>query len=244
MMISMVTSLQNSHDGWHESTTVASVFPNNLPAQYPIDRVVNRIMTGDSLVVLPSLPSGSVDFVLTDPPYGSRYRDRSDRTIKNDDGCGWLTPAFAQIYRVLKPDHFCVSFYGWAKIDRFFAAWRNAGFRPVGHLVWPKRYASAERFVRYCHEQAYLLTKGEPERPKTLIADVLQWQYTGNYLHPAQKSVSSLRPLIAAFSHEGDIVLDPFCGSGSTLVAAKALNRRYIGIELVPAYAKTAEEQL
>jgi adenine-specific DNA-methyltransferase len=214
------------------------------PVPAPSPNFTNQIVKGDCLAILPRLTAQSVDFVFTDPPYLAHYRDRSNRTVMNDDRDRWLTPAFAEIYRVLKPHRFCVSFYGWSQVDRFFSAWRSAGFRPIGHLVWPKRYASARRFLGYCHEQAYLLAKGNPPLPTAALPDVLEWRYTGNRLHPTQKPVPSLKPVIEAFTEPGDIVLDPFAGSGSTLLAAKILGRRYIGIELDAEYVKTAKRRL
>jgi hypothetical protein len=121
--------------------------------------------------------------------------DRDD-----DDSTSWLNPAFQEIGRVMKNNSFCVSFYGWSKVDVFMAAWRAAGLRPRAHLVWPKPYASLERLVGYCHEQAYLLSKGEPPQPKTILRDVLPWKYTGNQHHPTQKPLIALTPLIEAFS--------------------------------------------
>jgi site-specific DNA-methyltransferase (adenine-specific) len=103
-----------------------------------------------------------------------------------------------------------VSFYGWSKADRFIAAWRSAGFRMVGHLVFRKKYASSARFLRYQHEQAYLLAKGDVTPPAAPMPDVLDWVYTGNRLHPTQKPVQILRPLIDAFCRPGGTVLDPF----------------------------------
>jgi adenine-specific DNA-methyltransferase len=191
-----------------------------------------------------TLPEQSIDFVFTDPPYLARYCDRTGRSVWNDDRNSWLAPAFAAISRVLKPDRFCVSFYGWPQVDKFFAAWLRAGLRPVGHLVWIKRYASAERFLSYRHEQAYLLAKGRPSFPKDVLGDVLEWRYTGNRLHPTQKPVPSLKPVIEAFTQPGDIVLDPFAGSGSTLLAAKILGRRYIGIEIDTVHCATASVRL
>jgi adenine-specific DNA-methyltransferase len=235
MSESKATVLSNNHNHAREPSAPASTPPPNF---------INQIVNGDCLTILPQLAARSVDFVLTDPPYLAHYRDRSDRIVLNDDRAGWLTPAFAEIYRVLKPDRFCVSFYGWSQVDKFFAAWRAAGFRPIGHLVWLKRYASAQRFLGYCHEQAYLLAKGNPPLPATTIPDVLAWRYTGNRLHPTQKPVPSLKPVIEAFTERGDIVLDPFAGSGSTLLAAKILGRRYIGIELDAEYVKTAKRRL
>ena len=98
----------------------------------------NTILHGDCLDLLPRLPSARVDFVLTDPPYIAHYRSRDGRSVPNDDNDAWLKPAFAEIYRVLSPHRFAVSFYGWPHADRFLTAWRAAGFRIVGHLVFPE----------------------------------------------------------------------------------------------------------
>jgi DNA modification methylase len=86
----------------------------------------NRIINGDCLAVLPQLQEGSVDFVLTDPPYLVNYRDRQGRRLAGDTGGQWLEPAFAQIYRVLKAGRYCVSFYLLAK--------GNSGARPSSPL--------------------------------------------------------------------------------------------------------------
>ena len=66
---------------------------------------------------------------------------------------------------------------------------------------------------------------------------------TGNSLHPTQKPVMALRPPIQTFTRAGEIVLDPFVGSGTTIVAAKALGRSYIGIDIDPKYAVCAQLQ-
>jgi site-specific DNA-methyltransferase (adenine-specific) len=133
-----------------------------------------------------------------------------------------------------------VSFYGWNKADLFISAWRAAGFRIVGHIVFRKRYTSSARFLRYQHEQAYLLAKGDVIPPESPLSDVIDFTYTGNRLHPTQKPIEALQPLIRAFCKAGGVVLDPFCGSGSTLVAAKDLDRNFIGIELDIAHHLTA----
>jgi len=210
----------------------------------PSADAANRIIHGDCLHELRKLPNDSVDLVLTDPPYAVRYEDRSGRSLANDDNTRWIYPAFAELYRVLKPDTYCVSFYGWSKIDRFFAAWREIGFYPVGHLVWVKQYASSARHVRMRHEQAYLLAKGNPKLPASPPSDVLEWIYTGNRLHPTQKPVSGLIPLIQSLTQRGDVVLDPFAGSGSTGVAAVRCNRRFVLIEKDAAYHRIASERI
>jgi DNA modification methylase len=223
-----------------QGDTTVSTNINKAPITIP----VNRILNGNCIDLMSQLPRGSMDFILTDPPYLVNYRDRSHRSILNDNNDSWLKPSFAEAYRVLKPNAFMVTFYSWTKVDQFMEAWHGAGFRAVGHMVFRKRYPSATRFLRYQHEQAYLLAKGRPALPKQPIADVIDMPYSGNALHPTQKPLKALSPLIGAFSSKGDVVLDPFCGSGSTLVAAKQLNRRYLGIELDTNHHATANRRL
>jgi site-specific DNA-methyltransferase (adenine-specific) len=204
----------------------------------------NRIILGDCCKVLPTLPAASADFILTDPPYLVGYKDREGRSIKNDIEADWLVPAFREAFRVLKPDSLCVSFYGWSKTDLFYAAWKAAGFRIVGHITFPKRYASTTRLMRYSHENAYLLAKGNPRTPAHPIGDVIDWSYSGNKLHPTQKPLSVLTPLIEAFCPRGGVVLDPFAGSGSTLIAARSVGRQYLGIELDPQFHEVASKRI
>lgn len=206
--------------------------------------VKNSIINGDCIQVMAQMRAGCVDFMLTDPPYLVRYRSRDGRAVPNDDNDRWLFPACKQMYRVLAADSFAVSFYGWSRADRFIRAWRAAGFRIVGHLVFAKPYASNAGVVKYQHEQAYVLAKGRPQAPKQQISDVLKWEYSGNKLHPTQKPLGILKPLIQTFSEQGSVVCDPFCGSGSSLLAAKPLFREYIGIELDPKYAAIATRRL
>ena len=204
----------------------------------------NTIINGDCIEIMQALPAHSVDFILTDPPYIAAYKSRDNQTIRNDDNAAWLSPAFAQMYRVLKDNSFAISFYGWPKVDLFFSAWKSSGFRIGGHIVFRKRYASKSAFVQYRHEAAYLLIKGNPAFPAAPLPDVMDWTYTGNKLHPTQKSIHVLKPLIEAFSEPHHVVLDPFAGSGSTCVAAHRTGRDYIGIELDAKHHRTATGRL
>jgi adenine-specific DNA-methyltransferase len=204
----------------------------------------NSIINGDCLRVLPTLAPASVNFILTDPPYITNYQSRDGRSVPNDDNDRWLKPAFAQMYRTLEMDSFCVSFYGWPQADKFMQAYRAAGFRVAGHFAFPKRYTSSTRYLRYQHECAHLLVKGDPRYPQETIGDVIDWTYSGNRLHPTQKPLSVLLPLVETFSRPGATVLDPFAGSGSTLLAAKTLGRSYIGIELDAKYHAIASRRL
>jgi site-specific DNA-methyltransferase (adenine-specific) len=202
------------------------------------------VIHGDCTEVLKSIASDSVDFVLTDPPYFVNYRDRLGRSIKNDAAPNDILDAFHDVFRVMKRNSICVCFYGWQAVDAFMNAWKAAGFTPVDHIVWRKEYASSRRFVRRTHEQAYVLAKGRPSRPVQPFDDVQPWAYSGNRVHPTEKDVRILKPLIQTFTKPGALVLDPFSGSGSTAVAAALLRRRYLAIELEAKYVRHAEKRL
>ncbi len=191
-----------------------------------------------------TLPSESIDLALPDPPYLVNYTPRDRRQIANDANDEWLHPAYAEIYRVLKPNAFCVSFYGWPHVERFMGTWKDCGFRPVSHFAFIKRYSSREGYTKSFHEVAYLLAKGRPEKPADPPADVIDWEYTGNPLHPNQKPVEVIQKLIDSFSKRGGVVLDPFAGSGTTGIAARNCGRDFILIEKVWRYFNSAQHRL
>jgi site-specific DNA-methyltransferase (adenine-specific) len=211
---------------------------------HSIDLFVNRVIHGDCVTVLRSLPSASVDLVVTDPPYLVRYQPRDGRRCLNDSDDYWLRPAFGELFRVLKADRLCACFYGWPWIERFMQAWKESGFRPVSHLVWKKSHCSRQGYTQSFHEVGYLLAKGRPPKPDKPPPDVLPWEYTGNRHHTNEKPVIGISPLIEAYSKPGDTILDPFAGSGTTGVAAKAAHRRFIVIEKVERNCQVARRRL
>ena len=205
---------------------------------------LDRVILGDCIELMRDLPDGCADLIVTDPPYVAHYRDRQGRRIVNDDNARWIYPAFYEAFRLLKNDAFCVSFYGWNRVDKFLSAWRECGFKPVGHFVWVKTYSSSVGFTKMWHECAYLLAKGRPANPANPPPDVLPWKYSGNKFHPTQKPVSALAPLIQTYSEKGDVVLDPFGGSGSTAVAARLHDRHFILFEKDQHYFALAKTRL
>lgn len=208
-------------------------------------QLINTIARGDCIEIMRQIPANSVDFILTDPPYLVNFRDRTGRTLQNDTNADWLRPAMAEAFRVLKPNRLMLCYYGWPRAEKFLEAWRSAGLRPVGHMVFRKSYTTKSTdFLKYQHEQAYLLAKGRPTMIGAPISDVQRLLYTGNKLHPTQKAVMSLVPIIRAYSLPGDVVLDAFCGSGSTCAAALLTGRKYIGIELDAEYHLAASQRL
>lgn len=204
------------------------------------------IYHGDCIKLLANLKSECVDFVLTDPPYLVNYKGRWDgnkNVIVGDDDPNWLLPAYTEIYRVMKDNTFCVTFYGWPHADAFLGIWKKIGFRPISHLAFVKNHWGLGRFSRGQHETAFLLAKGKPAIPTNPISDVIFWTHVPRKIHPNQKPTTALHPVLQTFAPERAIVLDPFMGSGSTLKAASDLGMSAIGIEIDEVYCKKSHYQ-
>nr|WP_238840858.1 DNA methyltransferase [Roseobacter cerasinus] len=146
--------------------------------------------------------------------------------------------------QAMKPNSYAVCFAGWSALPQFTAAWDAAGLRIVSQIIWHKRYASRKGFTEYRHESAFVLAKGNPAKPARPLPSVMDWVYSGNRRHPTEKAVEILTPLIRCFSRPGDLVCDPFSGSGSTSVAAALNGRDYLGIDIDPQHVRTAQTRL
>ncbi len=230
-----------AHAIWTAARTPKTqALAQSLSEELPLDTIIG----GDCVDTMRIMPGEAIDLVVTDPPYLVNYHDRSGRSIMNDNNDHWVEPAFNQLYRLLKPNSFCVSFCGWNSLDIFLSAAKQAGFRMSGHLVWQKNYASSSFYISSHHEQAIVLAKGNPQKPEKPLRSVLPWSYTGNKLHPTQKHIDVISPLVETFSSQGEVVLDPFCGSGTTALAAHKSGRHYIGIEKAPEFAEIARQRL
>ncbi len=201
----------------------------------------------DCRAVLPTLPAESVDLVLTDPPFLVGYVGRYDgkrEPIEGDRDPSWLRPVVFELFRVLKPDSFMVSFYGWPHVQLFAAAWQEAGFRLVSHLAFVRSSIGLGRMTRSSHLTAYLLAKGRPRLFSTATSDVIEWSREPDAVHPCQKPVAALVPLVMSLAPEGGLVLDPFAGSSSTLLAARECGCCAIGVEVEERYCELSAMRL
>lgn len=186
---------------------------------------LNQIICGDCLEVMKDWPEGCVDAVITDPPYGIGIAKNPFRQKyhKSDWDNGIPTAeVFAEIFRVSAMQVI------WG--GNYFPLPPSQGF-----LVWDKcqpfNFSSAMVEMAWCSKQspAKLFRKRVTEYEK---------------LHPTQKPVTLMKWCIEQYSSRQDLILDPFCGSGTTCVAAKMLGRNYIGIDISPEYCEIARERL
>ena len=244
----------------------------------------NRIIEGDSIEALKSLPSGSADLVFADPPYnlqlgGELLRPNNTRVDgvnhdwdKFDDFAAydrfsraWLT----ECRRVLKPDGAIWVIGSYHNIFRLGSALQDLGFWLLNDVIWVKTNPMPNfKGTRFTNAHETLIWAGRSQASKpTFNYDSLKafnddlqmrsdWLIPicsgperlrddgGRKAHPTQKPEALLRRLIMATTKPGDLVLDPFFGTGTTGAAAKSLGRRYLGIERDHDYVVAAQERL
>lgn len=214
----------------------------------------NTIIHGDCLKILKTLPSNSIDAIITNPPYGINFqsRFRKDKTrwfpkIANDKApyIWWLHDAA----RVLKPKGALLCFTRYDTEEAFRFAIRLAGLIPKTQIIWDKRrYTVGDCLGDFSlnHENIVFAVKGRFLFPNGRPCSVIPIERLGStrLTHPNEKPVELLKYLIEAVSGPGDLILDPFVGSGTTAVAAKTLGRRFIGIELDRGYANAARARI
>ena len=209
-----------------------------------------NLFNGDCLEVMKGIESGSVDLILTDPPYGmmfkSNYRQNKYNPIKNDDNLNWLPELVGELYRVCKDNTAHYMFCSFHHIDIFKQEIQKR-FKLKNILVWEKNntsmgdlkgdFAPKVEFILFFHKGRRLIEgKRDP--------NIFRFKRTGNKNHPTEKPVDLCEYLITKFSSEGDCVFDPFMGSGTTGVACKNLDRKFIGIELDKDYFEIAKKRI
>lgn len=195
-----------------------------------------------------TMPDKSVDLVLTDPPYGIGV----DRTMAKQSGTqygkaaapkgnyvatGWddCTPSkevFAEIFRISKNQ---IIFGGNYFIENLYSSpcwivWdKNNGDNGFAdcELAWTS-FKSAVRKIKYTWNGM-------------IQEDMKNKEYR---FHPTQKPIELMKWCLDMYSKEGQTILDPFMGSGTTAIAAKEMNRNFTGIEISPEYVKIAQDRL
>ena len=192
------------------------------------------IVHGDCRLVLPLIPDKAIDLVLTDPPYGigwigSNASTRVWEGLANDDGELDLRAILRMNCPIVA---FGANYYPeqlphrgrWICWDKRVDPKADAMLGAPYELAWTNRISGFDKIYRIMHG-GVVNSDG------------------GRRCHPTQKPVKLFEYIIQDYPHS-DFILDPFLGSGTTLVAAKNLGRRAIGIEIEYKYCQIAEQRL
>jgi len=236
-----------------------SVYRKPLPRK-DYDKMIelNKIYNEDCLEGMKRIPDGSVDLVLTDPPYLCDYsrhdsKSRFSKKIANDENNSvnelMIERCLQECYRIMKNNTAIYCFCNYKKIDFFKQQIEKAGFNLKNIIIWDKQrngMGDLSTTFGYSYEFIIFASKGQPKIRGKRISDV--WQFARvkqkEQTHQNQKPIDLLKQAIEKSSDEGAVVFDGFMGSGSTGVACINTNRNYIGFELDKHYCDIANERI
>ena len=211
-----------------------------------------NLMLGDCLERMKEIPDGSVDMILTDPPYGMNLNPQRitgkfhGKTIKNDDNLKWTDLFFNECFRVTGKDTASMFYCNHHCVAEFIISAKLAGYEVKNLIVWNKGHFGMGGNWRPLHELVLICTKGRFVTHSNNLRTIVEFKkiHHTKAVHPTEKPVDMLTHLISEPDYEPQTILDPFMGSGSTGVAAKNLNRNFIGIEMDEGYFNIAQDRI
>ena len=203
------------------------------------------LICGDCLEVLPTLEAGSIDAVITDPPYGlgfayNSYEDTRDNLkrliadsmpeLRRVASRVYVLPGITQIHLYPEPD--------WM----LSVVWNTTGsFGKYGYTQWMPILAYGKDLQGFGNVNGVTKTDTIKISGGGGVGFARGQEEKG---HPCPKPITLMRALINRLARPDDLILDPFMGSGTTGVACLNTGRRFIGIEKDPAYFAIAQERL
>ena len=228
----------------------------NIPAGRMGPFALDSIVCGDALGIMAAMPDGCVDLVVTDPPYGINYVSAWPKhswdihvPIANDDETIWESwPEIAEeLYRVAKNNTALFVFTRWdmwEKIEASISPWVVKNM-----IVWDKGTHTAgdlDGNYGYAHELICFATKGRPLMRGRRVWNTWRCPKVPptQLTHSMEKPVGLIAIAVRTMSDKGDLVFDPFMGSGTTAAAAKNLGRHWIGCDINPAYVDMANARV
>ena len=229
-----------------EANSLNEYFAINSFPFVPTKKILqdNTVYHGDCRQLIPLCKPNKPRGVITDFPYGigfqSNQRKESPKfnKILNDEE-PFVDQWIRESYRILPEAGFFISFYRWDVQDELFDEILKAGFKIKNQLVWDKQaygMGDLEGSFSELHELAVFAVKGNYKFPKHAGRPANLYKSPrvdgANIIHPNQKPVNLLRAIIRDTTEKGDLIIEPFSGSGAVCEAAVLEERRVIGMEL------------
>ena len=221
-----------------------------------------KLYNDDCLKVLPTIPDKSIDLILTDPPYKMTSRGNTGTTggmlTKNINKKGkvfnnndiniseWLPECF----RILKESSHIYIMTNHINLHEYLNTIKNVGFHFIKSLIWNKGNKIMSPYYMSQFEYILFCRKGSAKKINNCgTSDIInipnkKEKKDWKNLHDTEKPIELMRILIENSTNENDVVLDPFMGIGSTIIASKYSNRKFIGIEIDNEYFKIAKNRI
>lgn len=212
---------------------------------------INKSYNIDCFDGFKEIADHSIDLILTDPPYflpAVHYQTRKAFS-RNFADLGILEHFFKQFFReiqrVIKPSGIIYMFCDGQSYPLFYY-YLYPFCKTVRPLIWDKKTSINGYSWRHQHEIIIFAEMPQANKVPSGDGDILRYSAVkvDIRVHPAEKPIDLLMALIQKSSKEGDLVFDPFAGSGSTLMASKKLNRNFIGFEKSFDYYTISEHRL
>ncbi len=225
----------------------------------------NSIHLGDAFTLLPRVPDGSVDLIVTDPPFAigfSPNRENYNRTAGNvlegyreipavgynEFTARWIIEA----HRVLSPSGSLYVFSGWNRLRDILEGLDNAGFTTINHLIWKyqfgvftkRKYVTSHYHILFAVKNAKNYTFHKVEHYPEDVWTISREYWKGRKKTPTKLPLALVRKILSFSSDPGDLVLDPFLGSGTVAVVSREMGRDYLGFEIVPEYFEFVRDRL
>lgn len=220
-----------------------------------------ELYNGDCLEIMKKIPDKSVDCVITDPPYrtisGGNKSEKwksgyASSVLYKNDGKIFdnndikISDWVKECYRVLKDGTHAYFMTNLLNLSEMLIEVKKCGFDIHNLLVWEKNTCNTNRWYMKNCEYVLFVKKGPAKtinNPSSKTVHIFN-NPVGNKLHPTEKPVGLMELYVSNSTNCGDVVLDPFMGSGTTGVACKHLNRNFIGIELDKKYFEMAKNRI
>jgi len=211
--------------------------------------IEDRIFLGDSVEVIKHFEDESVDCIITDPPFGVAYDTRVLGSVgtasayeDSPESYRRILSMVPDLYRVLKPDSFCVWFFGMTWYPEVRQAFRDAGFTVDDlPIIWDRTDGRTftnrpDRYFTRGYDVALHAFKGNPVMVQKSKPNILRIPPVGNEERETlvERPIELYAELIRRLTLPNQVVADFFVGSGSCPAAAASTGRKYIGVELDP----------
>lgn len=215
--------------------------------------MLDKIICGDCLEVMREMPDASVDCIITDPPFKVSQKYGGGVDADNLTAVSSIIRTIPEMSRVLKPNRFAVIFYDNRILPFLFEATKGTPLVYRKMIFLYRRWGNANRWCGWMQttDPICIFINGydKPFMPKikgkvTHDVYVKEGPELFNAEHVAQKPLALIENIVTWCSDVGDIIFDPYAGSGTVAAACINLNRHYICIEKEPEYCDIAEKRL
>lgn len=225
----------------------------------------DHIYLGNALEQLVRIPAGVIDLIITDPPFAIDFRARrmnynraGEHVIEGyveilpEDYASFMQSWLTEAFRVLSDTGSIYVFSGWNRLKDVLSAIDASGFSTMNHIIWKyqfgvftrKKFVTSHYHIIYAVKDPCRYTFNKIDHYPEDVWVINREYWKGKKKTPTKLPQELVKKIVLYSSNPGDLVLDPFLGSGTVPLVCNELSRHYLGFELVEEYYRFAAERL